>query len=218
MMKRKSILLLAALISMFGCSITTFAAPKTMPDGTVFDAEYYAEKYPDVKEAFGNDEKALYNHYVQYGKAEGRLPQAEGATSAEKKNATLVSTRNTNWGYAIDTYSDGSKVNRTLSCGAPFDKKYIILRTDYSDGLLDEDGNGIDDRDPCNSCGYTDKNYNCIADEAPDVEIIGIVCKESTYHKYDICQHGVVNGCSGGLCDAKECVEERAYISTLHAY
>ena len=41
-------------------SIDVYAAPKTMADGTVFDAEYYAETYPDVKAAFGNDEAALY--------------------------------------------------------------------------------------------------------------------------------------------------------------
>lgn len=52
------------------------AAPKVMPDGTVFDAEFYAEKYPDVKEALGTDEQTLYGHYVTFGKAEGRMATA----------------------------------------------------------------------------------------------------------------------------------------------
>lgn len=39
-----------------GSSLTVYAQPKTMPDGTVFDAEFYAETYPDVKAAFGKDE------------------------------------------------------------------------------------------------------------------------------------------------------------------
>lgn len=66
-----------------GCSATAIAAPKTMPDGTVFDAEFYANTYPDVKAAFGNDETALYNHYVQHGKAEGRKATASStATTA----------------------------------------------------------------------------------------------------------------------------------------
>ena len=34
-------------------SLTVFAAPETMPDGTVFDAEYYAQTYPDVANAVG---------------------------------------------------------------------------------------------------------------------------------------------------------------------
>lgn len=38
----------------------------------IFDAEYYAEQNPDVKEAIGDDAKALYQHYVTSGLAEGR--------------------------------------------------------------------------------------------------------------------------------------------------
>lgn len=64
-----------------GCSATALAAPKTMPDGTVFDAEFYANTYPDVKSAFGNDETALYNHYVQHGKSEGRKATASASTT-----------------------------------------------------------------------------------------------------------------------------------------
>ena len=52
-----------------------------------------------------------------------------------------------------------------------FGTKYLISRTDYSSGLIDEDENGIDDRDPYNDCGYTDRNYNGIADEAAETEI-----------------------------------------------
>ena len=52
------------------------AGPKQMADGGLFDAAYYAATYPDVVAAFGTDEAMLYNHYVLYGKAEGRLPYA----------------------------------------------------------------------------------------------------------------------------------------------
>ena len=38
----------------------------------VFDAAYYANRYPDLKAAFGNDESALLQHFIQYGMAEGR--------------------------------------------------------------------------------------------------------------------------------------------------
>lgn len=70
------------------CSLFLFArmdiqaAPKTMPDGTVFDADYYASTYPDVAEAVGNDETALYDHYVNFGKAEGRKPTAVDSTAS----------------------------------------------------------------------------------------------------------------------------------------
>ena len=65
-------------VLLFSASMTVNAKPKTMKDGTKFDAEYYAQTYADVKEAIGNDENALYEHYVKYGKAEGRLPYDMG--------------------------------------------------------------------------------------------------------------------------------------------
>lgn len=55
----------------------TYAAPKQMADGNMFDAEYYATNNPDVVAVLGNDEKALYNHYINSGKNEGRKPFAE---------------------------------------------------------------------------------------------------------------------------------------------
>lgn len=54
-MKRKLLLAVLA-VAIMGSSLTVYAQPKTMPDGTVFDAEFYAETYPDVKAAFGKDE------------------------------------------------------------------------------------------------------------------------------------------------------------------
>ena len=53
------------------------AAPKQMPDGTVFDAQYYAASNPDVVKVFGTSESMLYQHYVSYGEKEGRRPYAE---------------------------------------------------------------------------------------------------------------------------------------------
>ena len=38
----------------------------------IFDAEYYADKYPDLKAAFGNDDEALFQHFVNYGLKEKR--------------------------------------------------------------------------------------------------------------------------------------------------
>lgn len=53
-------------------SIVVNAQPKVMEDGTIFDAEYYAERYADVVAAYGTDEAALFQHYINYGKAENR--------------------------------------------------------------------------------------------------------------------------------------------------
>ena len=57
---------------------TTTSAATTikMADGNTFDATYYAATYPDVAAVVGNNSKALYAHYLKYGKAEGRKPNA----------------------------------------------------------------------------------------------------------------------------------------------
>lgn len=66
-----SIVMTAALIS--GMALNAFAALEILPgSNTVFDPEYYAEQNPDVVEAVGTDTTALYNHYVNSGKSEGR--------------------------------------------------------------------------------------------------------------------------------------------------
>ncbi|MDD5848051.1 MAG: CAP domain-containing protein, partial [Firmicutes bacterium] len=44
--------------------MSVLAAPKTMPDGGVFDPQYYASTYPDVVKALGADENVLYQHYL----------------------------------------------------------------------------------------------------------------------------------------------------------
>lgn len=55
---------------------SALAAPKTMSDGTVFDAEYYAANNPDVVAELGTGEDVMYTHYKMFGQAEGRLPYA----------------------------------------------------------------------------------------------------------------------------------------------
>lgn len=38
----------------------------------VFEPNYYSDKYSDLKKAFGNDAKALFNHFTTYGMKEAR--------------------------------------------------------------------------------------------------------------------------------------------------
>ena len=80
-MKKKIMTALLAII-VLGNSLTALAAPETMPDGTVFDAEYYAQMYPDVVAALGTDADALYQHYINYGRTEGRSGSANGSDDA----------------------------------------------------------------------------------------------------------------------------------------
>lgn len=198
-MKNKNWLLgVAAAIILCGNGITSYAAPIEMSDGTMFDAEYYAQQNPDVVNALGSTQEALYQHYVQYGKEEGRLPVSPKdapneivATQTLGFENEVVGKVTTGWIY---TLADGTKVSEAcydnlVRCYKDiFGKKYLIPRTDYSSGLIDEDGNGIDDRDPYNNCGYTDLNYNGIADEASQTG----TWEESMMSPGRLCEHGVV--------------------------
>ena len=76
LMKKTKIMtmFLTMTITMSVGSFQAFAAPETMPDETVFDAEYYADQNPDVTAVLGRDADALYQHYVLVGKSEGRNP------------------------------------------------------------------------------------------------------------------------------------------------
>lgn len=42
----------------------------------VFDAEYYADSYTDLRDAFGTDSNKLYNHFIENGMKEGRRASA----------------------------------------------------------------------------------------------------------------------------------------------
>lgn len=71
-MKKRQMAILLASGALLTASVTVNAQPRVMPDGTVFDAYYYAKTYPDVAEVYGMDEQRLYEHYKMYGKEEGR--------------------------------------------------------------------------------------------------------------------------------------------------
>lgn len=78
-LKRKAAAACMAATIMVGSSTTALAMPQLMSDGTVFDAQYYAQNNPDVTAVCGTDTAALFRHYQNYGRAEGRAPAEEGA-------------------------------------------------------------------------------------------------------------------------------------------
>ena len=43
-----------------------------LPESAAFDTDFYADRYPDLKVAFGYRHDLLYRHYLTYGKKEGR--------------------------------------------------------------------------------------------------------------------------------------------------
>lgn len=78
--------MLMVMVTIFANVIVAYAAPQTMPDGNVFDAEYYAAHNPDVVAVLGTDANALYNHYKTCGIKEGRLPYDGAATQSVKRS------------------------------------------------------------------------------------------------------------------------------------
>ena len=69
MKKFRHILAVGMATTMFLGSVLDVSAAGLMD---IFDAEYYADSYADLKEAFGYDERQLYNHFITYGLKEGR--------------------------------------------------------------------------------------------------------------------------------------------------
>lgn len=62
-------------------SVNFFDMKSEMPSSQdvanlIFDYKFYADKYPDLKAAFGYDEGALKNHWLTDGIREGRQPSA----------------------------------------------------------------------------------------------------------------------------------------------
>ncbi|MCR5598109.1 MAG: hypothetical protein K6G19_08040 [Lachnospiraceae bacterium] len=91
MRKLRKILLAVCIIFLAAAvqPLSALAAPEVMPDGSIFDAQYYADNNPDVVNALGRDKNTLYQHYLLFGKAEGRLPYDP---SVEINMAMLTST------------------------------------------------------------------------------------------------------------------------------
>ena len=86
-----------------------------------FDANFYAQRYPDVVAAYGTDPGALYQHYVTYGKAEGRSQnQQEENAKAQNPNdiAAPVQAAPSNEqvaGLPYSTYIDVDIDNQTMT-------------------------------------------------------------------------------------------------------
>ena len=67
------------LLSIVLCASISFesqASTDLVPHIDYFDAAFYAAAYPDVAMAYGNDSKLLCNHFIEYGKFEGKFPNA----------------------------------------------------------------------------------------------------------------------------------------------
>ena len=120
-----SALVFAVLFLNIICTVPSHAS-----DTDDFDAEYYANAYPDLKAAFGYDYNSLLNHWISYGMGEGRtssttyVKSSTTYTTAGDKtiyahwsvNSYSVTLRNyfgTNRGYL--TYYVNDDINGTIT-------------------------------------------------------------------------------------------------------
>ena len=70
---KKTSKILAVLLSLaLLISLLPITAKATVSTDITFDAEFYLNKYSDLRAAFGNDYDAAYNHFLTYGIKEGR--------------------------------------------------------------------------------------------------------------------------------------------------
>ncbi|MDE7031187.1 MAG: hypothetical protein K2P63_14675 [Lachnospiraceae bacterium] len=71
----------------------------------VFDAEYYAETYPELKASIGDDAEALFQHYVTYGLSQG-MAGSKAFNVVEYRNAyaDLDAVFGDNWDAYVDHY------------------------------------------------------------------------------------------------------------------
>lgn len=67
-----------------------------------FDPLYYAQRYQDVANTVGCDEKALYEHYVTIGQKEGRYQNAEEECAATARAIDIQNAKATGNTEAVD--------------------------------------------------------------------------------------------------------------------
>lgn len=105
----------------------------------VFDANYYAEQYKDLKDAFGNNEEALYKHFVEYGLKEGRnMNPIIDIAKYRQQYEDLDKAYGDNWDAYVEHYFKyGVKEDRNN--GTNFDvKKYKESYKDVKDAFGDD--------------------------------------------------------------------------------
>lgn len=86
MKNRKS--MIAAVLAMTVVAGAFAFSPIDARAAETFDPVFYAETYADVAAVFGTDANALYNHYANYGRYEGRKAYA-GAVGGEEVSSAV---------------------------------------------------------------------------------------------------------------------------------
>ena len=133
-MKRK---LIAALVAtmMFGSCLNVSAAG--LKD--IFNAKYYADQYPDLYDAFGYNEKALYNHFLTYGLKEGRVMNPiVDVVKYRETYGDLQDAFGDNWDLYVNHFFEYG-INEDRENGTDFDiKAYVEAYGDIKEAFGDD--------------------------------------------------------------------------------
>lgn len=105
----------------------------------VFSAKYYADQYPDLKEAFGYDEELLWQHFLEYGLEEGRnMSPVLDVQEYRKKYADLDEAFGDDWDAYVKHFFEFG-INENRDTGTDFDvKSYISAYGDIKEAFGDD--------------------------------------------------------------------------------
>lgn len=133
---------------MLWCGVTQASAAAVTAQHTatlkdVFDEHYYADTYKDLKEKYGYDREALWNHYVQHGLNEGRsMNELIDVVKYRKLYADLNTVFGNDWDAYVNHYLiAGAKEGRESGTGTKFNAfdyaaRYEDLRAAYGNDVL----------------------------------------------------------------------------------
>lgn len=97
----------------------------------IFDPRFYADEYPDLKQAFGYNKQALYNHWVTYGRYEGRCSSILYDPKVYlENNPDLISAFGNDYGAAFNHFVNYG-CNEFRMTSYVFNPRYYLNR--YSD-------------------------------------------------------------------------------------
>lgn len=120
-----------------GVSVQANAA--TLKD--LFDEHYYADTYGDLKEAYGYDREALWQHFVTFGLSEGRnMNGLLDVVKYRQEYADLDEAFGDNWDAYVDHFLlYGAKENRDTGTdfnALDYAERYGDLKEAYGDDVL----------------------------------------------------------------------------------
>lgn len=123
--KWKGLPILAAM-----AAVLTFGKLEASAAGVrdIFDAKYYADSYADVKAAFGDNEEAMFAHYMSSGLAEGRLGSPVFNVALYRKGyADLEAIFGDDWDAYVNHYlTVGQAEGRTIGVNPSVNPQTLV--------------------------------------------------------------------------------------------